>query len=122
MRALLGGEIKFTDGRISSSTGFAEDHRFYQHTASIQPGNSGGPLFDKSGRVIGINTMIVNKEYEDYIDTDVENVFVSLKSKYLSRLMRQNNVNTNRARNTMPDLISEQYQIVKDYIYIVEIK
>ena len=52
----------------------------------------GGPLFDKNGNVVGINTLTVNKGYEDYIGVDVENVFYSLKSKYLIDLMRKNNL------------------------------
>ena len=73
-----------------------DDIRFLQHEATLQPGNSGGPLFDKNGNVVGINTLTVNKGYEDYIGVDVENVFYSLKSKYLIDLMRKNNLSFSR--------------------------
>ena len=45
-----------TTGTIGALSGIADDSRFMQITAIIQHGNSGGPLSDKMGNVIGINT------------------------------------------------------------------
>ena len=80
---MLGSELKYTSGEINGKTGFDGDPRFLQHTATLQPGNSGGPLFNVDGDIIGINTLIVRKAYEDLIGIDIENVFFSLKSSYL---------------------------------------
>ena len=52
----MGEEIKFTDGKISSKSGYAGDLRLYQTTTPLQEGNSGGPLFDYNGHLIGINS------------------------------------------------------------------
>ena len=49
MSDILGEEIKVTDGIISSKTGYQGDVVTYQISVPIQPGNSGGPLFDKNG-------------------------------------------------------------------------
>jgi S1-C subfamily serine protease len=43
-----------TNGIVSSLSGVNDDPRTLQFSAAIQPGNSGGPLFDGSGHVIGI--------------------------------------------------------------------
>lgn len=48
MSDILGEEIKVTDGIISSKTGYQGDVVTYQISVPIQPGNSGGPLFDKT--------------------------------------------------------------------------
>lgn len=50
-----------TTGIISAQARSAEDGRvFIQTDAAINPGNSGGALVDMTGRLIGINTMIVS--------------------------------------------------------------
>lgn len=54
MSDILGEEIKVTDGIISSKTGYQGDVVTYQISVPIQPGNSGGPLFDKNGNLVGI--------------------------------------------------------------------
>ena len=49
-----GLEPKYTDGKISSLTGAQDDPQQYQISVQVQPGNSGGPLMDKSGYVVGV--------------------------------------------------------------------
>jgi len=53
---LLGGEPKFTEGSISSLSGVVGEASLLQITVPIQPGNSGGPLVDDKGNVVGIIT------------------------------------------------------------------
>jgi S1-C subfamily serine protease len=43
-----------TKGEISSLRGFMDDTNSWQISVPLQPGNSGGPLFDEAGNVIGI--------------------------------------------------------------------
>ncbi len=51
---LQGMEPKFTDGKISSLSGLRDDPDRYQISVPVQPGNSGGPLVDDRGKVIGV--------------------------------------------------------------------
>ena len=46
---------KITDGIISTLVGPGDDSSYLQHTAPITFGNSGGPLLDKFGLVVGVN-------------------------------------------------------------------
>jgi len=58
----LGGTV--TSGIISArnrSIGLSRYEDYIQTDASINSGNSGGPLFDMNGDVIGINTAILGK-------------------------------------------------------------
>ena len=75
---VLGDEVKITDGIISSKTGFEGDVVTYQITAPIQPGNSGGPLFNKKGQLVGITNAGIQA---------AENVGYAIKSTYLLNLI-----------------------------------
>lgn len=51
---LLTDELRITDGTISAMSGLNNDPGKLQITAPIQPGNSGGPLLDTSGHLVGV--------------------------------------------------------------------
>lgn len=74
----LGEEIKVTDGIISSKTGYQGDITTYQISAPIQPGNSGGPLFDKNGLLVGITNAGVS---------ELDNVGYAIKVSYMNNLI-----------------------------------
>jgi len=57
---LQGQGQKATFGRINSISGMQGDIRFIQIDVPIQPGNSGGPLMNKKGDVVGIVTSTIN--------------------------------------------------------------
>lgn len=78
MANVLGEELKVTDGIISSKSGFDGDIVTYQISAPIQPGNSGGALFDKKGNLVGITNAGV---------PGAENVGYAIKSSYLLNLI-----------------------------------
>ena len=80
LATFLGDEVKITDGIVSSKTGYDGDVVTYQISAPIQPGNSGGPLFDKSGNLVGITNAGIDKSVAD-------NVGYAIKTPYVLSLM-----------------------------------
>lgn len=54
LRGLLSSQPSVTTGTVSALAGIRDDIRFLQITAPVQPGNSGGPLLDSSGNIVGI--------------------------------------------------------------------
>jgi len=49
-----GTEAKFTEGSISALSGLGGSPRFFQISVPVQPGNSGGPLVNENGEVVGL--------------------------------------------------------------------
>lgn len=60
LSSLLSREANVTSGVISAMAGIHGDTRHYQITAPVQKGNSGGPLADSSGNVVGIVSSKLN--------------------------------------------------------------
>jgi S1-C subfamily serine protease len=56
LAGVVASSLNLTTGNVSALAGLDEDTRMLQFTAPIQPGNSGGPLLDQSGHVVGIVT------------------------------------------------------------------
>lgn len=51
---LLGVAPKFTEGAVSALSGWGDEAALLQTTVPVQPGNSGGPLVDERGEVVGV--------------------------------------------------------------------
>jgi S1-C subfamily serine protease len=60
LSGILAEDLNVTQGIVSALAGLRGDRRFFQITAPVQPGNSGGPLYDKTGAVIGVVTAKLN--------------------------------------------------------------
>ena len=56
LSGLLADTASLSVGNVSALAGLGDDTRFLQISAPVQPGNSGGPLLDASGHLIGIVT------------------------------------------------------------------
>lgn len=78
MTDTMGEDIKLTTGVVSSKSGFQGDVSLYQISAPIQPGNSGGPMFDKKGNLLGI---VCAKH------RDAENASYAIKTSCLQNLV-----------------------------------
>lgn len=85
---VMGTDPKLTDGVISSDYGLSGDAMSYQVSVPIQPGNSGGPLLDMHGRVIGVITAMLGAVNEETgVTTVVPNVSFAVKVKALQQLL-----------------------------------
>lgn len=110
----MGNEIKLTNGLISSQSGFQGDQSCYQISAPVQPGNSGGPVFDENGNVVGI----VNSRH-----AGADNAAYAIKAGYLSELIRlmpgKSDIPAMSSCSGKP--LTEQVKKFSNYICIVEV-
>jgi S1-C subfamily serine protease len=87
LMSILRDSPKITGGMVSAQMGIDNDATWYQISAPIQPGNSGAPVFNSSGEVIGIAVAGLRDSASS--TNDVENVNFAVKSAYLMPLLRQ---------------------------------
>ena len=85
---IQGTEPKYTDGNISSLTGLKDDPNQYQISVPVQPGNSGGPLVNKDGNVVGVVVARLN-DLATLVSSGglPQNVNYAIKAKYVSDLI-----------------------------------
>lgn len=95
---ILGSEIRATTGTVSSLSGVQGDPRFFQISAPIQSGNSGGPVLDANGDVIGIAT----SKLVGQADEDFQNINFAITASEAIRFITANGLDYVRATDDPP--------------------
>lgn len=113
LTATMGEEVKLTNGIISAKTGFDGDVSQYQISVPIQPGNSGGPLIDYNGNVIGV---ICAKH------KGTENVSYAVKTSQVLNLIESvSNLSILNTTNKLQGKsLKEQVKLVNKFVYIIK--
>ncbi|HRA60820.1 MAG TPA: trypsin-like peptidase domain-containing protein [Bacteroidia bacterium] len=117
---VMGSNYKVTDGIVSSISGIDDDMRYYQISVPLQPGNSGGPLFNSSGDVIGITSARLNSKT---LGTEVENVNYAIKISYLLNLynMLPNSEQLNTTASKSTKELQDQVKILRNYVCLIKV-
>ncbi|SIO06270.1 serine protease, S1-C subfamily, contains C-terminal PDZ domain [Chitinophaga niabensis] len=110
-------EIVYGKGYISAQTGFNGDTLAYQVSIQVNPGNSGAPLLDNNGEVIGI---ITGKQ------STSDGIAFAVKSGHLKRLLDE----LPKERFSRKDLKGnqlnglnrvEQLKKLEEFVYMVKV-
>lgn len=111
----MGGEVKVTDGIINSLTGFKQSISEFQISAPVQPGNSGGPLFNSQGQLIGIISAKIKSEY-------AEQVGYAIKSDYILFFLENvEGIELNTSENILSEkTLSDQVKSISNFVYIIK--
>lgn len=106
-------------GYLSSKTGYEGDTTEYQVDISVNNGNSGGPLLDNKGNIIGV---IKRKK------SAADGTGFAVKAKYILSAIDSMQVNSTDAKialnksNSLAGLnITSQYKKLQDYIFMVKV-
>jgi S1-C subfamily serine protease len=112
-------EIVYGEGYLSAKTGFNGDSLSCQISIPANPGNSGSPVMNKQGEVIGI---LSTRE------TAAEGVVFALQASHIHKALNELKQDTSYKRIKLPNKSSlngldrtQQVKKVEDYVFMVKV-
>lgn len=110
-------DIVFGEGSVSSSTGFKGDMQMYQIAVPVNPGNSGGPLINDRGELVGIISGT---------QTETSGTAFAVKSFALTELIENSNQDSLKITlskvNRLKKLSKvDQVKKMKDVVFMVRV-
>ena len=104
-------ESKVTRGIVSSLQGMGNNINQFQLDAAIQPGNSGGPVVNSSGSLLGVTVATADWEfYQENFKALPQNVNFAIKSSLLENFLASYNIKyeigDNLSELNQPDMIA----------------
>jgi S1-C subfamily serine protease len=101
----LSSQGNLTYGIVSALSGLNDDLSRMQMTAQIQPGNSGGPVLDRAGNIVGVVVETANDEYfRRERGTVAQNVNFAIRDSLARSFLDTNNVRYEVAAESGPQL------------------
>lgn len=101
LTGVLGTDLKATTGIISSLSGVRGERRNMQISAAVQPGNSGGPVLDDRGAIVG---MVVAKLSGKFA---AENVNFAIRGPLLRSFLEINGIEVVNSKQNRALSVSE---------------
>ena len=81
----VSSSIKIHKGNVTALAGFGDNYSNFQTDATINQGNSGGPIMNQKGNIVGVAVQLIAPEH-------AQNVFFGVKSSTLRTFAQANNI------------------------------
>lgn len=104
LRGLLSDAIKVTTGNINSLVGVDNDTRFLQVSTPLQPGNSGGPIVNRTGNVVGVATSVLGSKFAETTGILPQNVNFAIRSNVASVFLQSHGIDHESAPSSSSTL------------------
>ena len=87
--------IKVTKGIVSAIRGMGDDSGQFQMDAAVQPGSSGGPIYDGNGNIVGVVVAQLNKmKFAKMSGSMPENVNFGIKASTVRQFLSSSGLAT----------------------------
>ncbi len=115
----VSGSVKVTKGVVSSLSGLGNNYSNIQIDASLQPGNSGGPIINKKGNVVGVAVAKLDyKKVLEAFNTIPENTNFGVKSSTLNQFLNANKISSTSPKGSDMSIKDIGDKIEKATVYL----
>jgi S1-C subfamily serine protease len=121
LSGLLASAGNVSTGLVTALAGLRDDVRQMQISAPVQPGNSGGPLVDTKGAVIGVVVAKLNAIAIARITSDIpQNINFAIKASIATNLLDASSVKYRRDAMQQEQSVEMLTQQMKEYTVKIE--
>jgi serine protease Do len=122
---IMGTRSRLSIGHINSEYGLQDDPRLFQISNPLQPGNSGGPLYNNKGELVGIVVSGLNAKYfYENVGIIPQNVNFAVKVSYIKNLvamLSEGDHILNRINSVKQTTIEEQIEQINPFVVQIRI-
>ena len=116
----MSNTIKVTTGVVSATRGMGDDSGQFQLDAAVQPGNSGGPIYDSGGNIVGVVVYGLNKlAIAKTRGSILENVNFGIKASTVRQFLTSSGLPSKKSERTEEKSTEQLAEIAQNQALMV---